>query len=195
MSKKVKKSRTQKLAKAIGELAVSAEGQHRKALRKSMKAAMKNGDMQTARSLSYQLAREEGAAVHKEASAQLASVGTSGQVQSRAILNASAQSSVGTSNQLQPRAILNASAQTIRNAQRSVDRGAGLSQRETLRGVYRGDYVAQAPDVDASQLESQSRVQEAERALRKARTPEAREAAAYQLTRWKLIDGHRKGEI
>jgi hypothetical protein len=174
MSKKVKK---QKLAKAIGDLALSVDWgeQHRKALRKSVKVAERAGDLQTARALSYQLAREEGIRVRKEASAALASVGTS--------------------NQLQPRNILNASARAIRNAQRKSDRGAGASQREILRSVYRGDYASESPDEDETELESQRRIREAEEGLRKAASPEAREAWGYRLTRERLKAGHRRGEI
>jgi hypothetical protein len=174
MTKKVKK---QKLSKAIAQLALSADwrGQRREALRKSIKAATKDGDMQAARSLSYQLAREEGVRVRKEASAALARAGTS--------------------DQDQPTAILRAITPSIRNAQRRPDRAAGSWQRAALQSVYRGDYVAERPDQSETQLESQRRIIEAEEGLRKATSPEAREAWGYRLTRERLIDGHRRGEI
>ena len=172
MAKKVKK---QKLAKAIGQLGHTEGDEHRRKLRKSMNAAVKAGDMQAARSFAYQLAREDGASVRKGASETLARVGFNDQAQASAILRASSPA--------------------IRNAQRRPDRGAGNWQRATLRSAYSGDYVAESPDESETLLESQRRIVEAERDLRKARTPEAREAAAHQLTRWKLIDGHRRGEI
>jgi len=170
-----------RLTKAIDELALSADwrGQRRRALKKSMKAAAAAGDLQSARSFAYQLAREKIVKVRKAAS-DVASAALAG---------------VGTSGQLQPREILNASARSVRNAQRKGDRGAGRSQYRALRDAAFGDYTPESPDVDATQLESQSRIIAAERDLRKATTPEAREAAAYRLTRARLIEGHRLGEI
>jgi len=173
MTKKVKK---QKLAKAIGQLALSEDwrGQRRDALRKSMLAATKAGDQQAARSFSYELAREDVISVRKEASAALARAGLS--------------------DQDQPRAILQASALAIRNAQRRPDRNAGASQRAILQSAYGGDYAAEHLDESETWLENQ-RLKAVEEGLRKASSPQEREAWAYRLTRERLKAGHRRGEI
>jgi hypothetical protein len=171
MSKKVKK---RKLAKAICDLALSVDWgeQHRKALRKSVKVAERAGDMQTARNLAYQLAREEGVRVRKTASNALASIGTNEELQARDLLFASERS--------------------IRNAQLSFDRGAGRSQRQTLQSAYRGDYRTENPEEVMAEDE---RIREAARALAKAVSPQEREIAGYRLTREQLKAGHRRGEI
>ena len=150
------------MSKAIGKLSDAEGDMRRRALRKSIKAAENVGDLQTARSLSYQLAKENLLNLHKVAGSQAD-------------------------------AILRASAPAIRNAHRPATQW-GRTQRDTLERVFTGDYERERIE-DETMLESQRRVIEAERELKKARTPEAREAAAYRLTRAKLIDGHRRGEI
>jgi len=150
------------LSKAIGKLGDAEGDVRRRALRKSIKAAENVGDLQAARSFSYQLAREDSLNIRKVAGDQAD-------------------------------AILRASAPAVRNAHRPTTQ-RGRAQRETLERVFTGDYEPTRLDGEMM-LESQRRIIEAEHELKKARTPETREAAAYRLTRAKLIDGHRRGEI
>jgi len=64
-----------------------------------------------------------------------------------------------------------------------------------LRDVYTGDYRRESLPVDQTELESQTRIREAEVNLQKAETPEARAEWGMRLTKERLVLGHRRGEI
>lgn len=95
----------------------------------------------------------------------------------------------------QGRAIADASAPAIRRAQGAALRTGGQDPKRALAAVLSGQYIRQSLPRDETQLSSQSRIQDLEDQLRKAANPQQREAIGYQLTRAKLVRGHRLGEI
>ena len=168
------KKKVQKLAQSI-ELLRAARGpaQRREALEKAIVAAGGTAT-QAGRGYAYMLAKEN-------------------------LLDfAGVAAELGTNVEAQPRAIAAASGPSIRTALGPAQRpsSARISDpRQSLRDVYTGDYRRESLPVDQTELESQTRIREAEVNLQKAETPEARAEWGMRLTKERLVLGHRRGEI